>query len=66
MTYNCVNEILEKNTIPEGYEPYVKDLKLMNELSNVLRKKMVNHGYLEFNRPEAKILVDENCHPYKI
>ena len=38
----------------------------MNELSNILRKKMVNHGYLEFNRPEPKILVDENCHPYQI
>ena len=66
MTYNCVNEILENNNIPEGYEPYVNDLKLMNELSDILRKKMVNHGYLEFNRPEAKILVDENCHPYEI
>lgn len=66
MTYNCVNDILENNNIPSGYEPYVEDLKLMNELSNILRKKMVNHGYLEFNRPEAKILVDENCHPYKI
>lgn len=66
MTYNCVNEILENNKVPEGYEPYVEDLKLMNELSNILRRKMVNHGYLEFNRPEAKILVDEKCHPYKI
>ena len=66
MTYNCVNEILENNTIPEGYEPFVEDLKLMNELSNILRRKMVNHGYLEFNRPEPKILVDANCHPYQI
>ena len=66
MTYNCVNEILENNNIPEGYEPYVEDLKIMNELSNILRKKMVSHGYLEFNRPEPKILVDENCHPYQI
>ena len=66
MTYNCVNEILENNKVPKGYEPYVNDLLLMNELSNILRRKMVNHGYLEFNRPEAKILVDENCHPYKI
>ena len=66
MTYNCVNEILENNNIPEGYEPFVEDLKLMNELSNILRKKMVNHGYLEFNRPEPKILVDEKCHPYQI
>ncbi|MBQ2873466.1 MAG: ribonuclease R [Bacilli bacterium] len=66
MTYNCVNEILENGNIPEGYHEYVNDLNLMNELSNILRKKMVSHGYLEFNRPEAKILVDENCHPYKI
>ena len=66
MTYNCVNKILEDNIVPDGYEPFVNDIKLMNELSNILRKKMVNHGYLEFNRPEAKILVDENCHPYQI
>jgi len=66
MTYNCVNEILENNNVPEGYEPFVEDLKLMDELSDILRKKMVAHGYLEFNRPEPKILVDENCHPYQI
>lgn len=66
MTYNCVNEILENNKVPAGYEPFVKDLKLMNELSDILRKKMVNHGYLEFDRPEAKILVDDKCHPIEI
>ena len=66
MTYNCVNEILENNNVPEGYESFVSELKLMNELSDILRKKMVLHGYLEFNRPEPKILVDENCHPYQI
>ena len=66
MTYNCVNEILENNNVPEGYESFVNELKLMNELSDILRKKMVLHGYLEFNRPEPKILVDENCHPYQI
>ena len=66
MTYTCVNEILENNKVPAGYEPFVKDLKLMNELSDILRKKMVNHGYLEFDRPEAKILVDDKCHPIEI
>ena len=66
MTYNCVNDILENNKVPEGYEPFVDDLKLMNELSNILRQKMVNHGYLEFNRPEAKILVDEEGNPTEI
>ena len=66
MTYNCVNDILENNKVPSGYEPFVDKLKLMNELSNILRKKMVSHGYLEFNRPEAKILVDESGKPTEI
>ena len=66
MTYTAVNSILEENFVPKGYEPFVGDLKLMNELSNILRKKMVNHGYICFNRPEAKILVDEQCHPTAI
>ena len=66
MTYNCVNAILEENTIPDGYQEFVPHLKLMNELSNILRKKMVNHGYLEFNRPEPKIIVDSECNPIEI
>ena len=66
MTYNKVNEILENNTIPEGYEEYADKLRLMNELSDILRKKMISRGYMEFNSPEPKILVDEKCHPYKI
>ena len=36
MTYTCVNDILENNQVPSGYEPFVNDLKLMNELSNIL------------------------------
>lgn len=66
MTYNKVNEILEGNVIPEGYEEYADKLYLMRDLSDILRKKMVLRGYMEFDSPEAKILVDENCHPYKI
>lgn len=66
MTYNCVNQILEEGIIPSGYQDYVSDLKLMQELSTILRKKMINHGYLEFNRPEAKISVDGFGHPVEI
>ena len=66
MTYNKVNDILEKGIIPEGYEEYVDNLKAMNELSDILRKKMVNRGYIEFKSAEPKILVDENCHPTDI
>ena len=66
MTYDAVNEILENNNVVEGYEDFVEELTLMNELSTILRKKMVKRGYLEFDSPEAKILVDENCHPIDI
>ena len=66
MTYTAVNSILEENFTPSGYEPFVADLKLMQELSNILRTKMINHGYICFNRPEAKIYVDEECRPTKI
>ena len=66
MTYNCVNEILDKNIVPKGYEDFVTDLKLMKELSDILRKKMVNRGYIEFHSREPKIIVDELCHPVDI
>ena len=38
----------------------------MNELSKILRKKMIRRGYIEFESTEAKIKVDENCHPTHI
>ena len=66
MTYNCVNKILDENIIPEGYEPFVADLKLMKELSDILRIKMVNRGYIEFHSKEPKIIVNELCHPIAI
>ena len=66
MNYDAVNMILEEDTVPEGYEEYEDKLKLMNELSEILRKKMVSRGYIEFESNEAKIKVDENCHPIEI
>ena len=66
MTYNKVNDILDKNIIAKEYEPFVEELKLMKELSDILRTKMVKRGYIEFSSAEAKILVDENCHPIEI
>ncbi len=63
MTYKNVNSILENNKVPEGYEPFVENLKLMEELAVILRKAKVKRGYIDFNIDEAKILVDENCVP---
>ena len=66
MTYKKVNSILEKNVVPEGYEPYAETLREMAELAKILRKAKVKRGYINFDIDEAKILVDENCKPTEI
>ncbi len=60
MTYKNVNKILDNKEIPEGYEPFVEDLKLMEELALILRKSKIKKGYLDFDTDEAKIIADEN------
>ena len=66
MTYKKVNSILEKNEVPEGYEEFADDLRLMSELADILRNAKVKRGYIDFNVDEAKILVDEKCVPYDV
>ncbi len=66
MTYKKVNNILLNNIIDPDYRDYVDDLFLMEELAGILRKMKIKRGYLDFDTNEAKILVDENCHPYEI
>ena len=63
MTYKKANLVIEQNEIPEGYEPFAEKLKLMDELSKIIRKNKNNRGYIDFGVDEAKILVDEECHP---
>ena len=63
MTYKKANLVIEQDEIPEGYEPFVEKLKLMDELSKIIRKNKNNRGYIDFGVDEAKILVDEECHP---
>ncbi len=66
MTYESVNKILEENYTEDDYKEFESTLLLMNELSKILRKKMIARGYIEFESTEAKIKVDENCHPISI
>ena len=66
MTYKKVNSILEKNVVPEGYEPFEKSLRLMQELALILQKAITRRGYINFDVNEVKILVDENCKPTEI
>ena len=60
MTYKNVNKILDENIIPEGYEEFADTLKLMHELSKILRQEKINRGYIDFGIDEAKVIQDEN------
>lgn len=60
MTYKNVNKILDENIIPEGYGEFADTLKLMHELSKILRQEKINRGYIDFGIDEAKVIQDEN------
>ena len=66
MTYEAVNEIIENDNIPNGYEPFVNDLKLMKELSDLLTKKKDDRGYIGFASEEAQFKFDEYGNPIEI
>ena len=59
MTYKKVNQVLEENIIPEGYEEYADKLRMMSELAQILRKNKENRGYIDFDIDESKIIVDD-------
>ena len=60
MTYKNVNKILEENVIPEGYEEFADTLVLMEELAQIIRKRKIEKGYIEFDENEPKIITDED------
>lgn len=66
MTYNKANDYLERGIINPGYENFTKELDLMAKLSEILRKRRDDRGQLNFDVPEVKIKVDEECKPVEI
>ncbi len=60
MTYKNVNQIIEKDVTPEGYEEFADTLKEMHKLAKIIRKNKIERGYIDFDTDEAKIIVDEN------
>lgn len=63
MTYNNVNSILDDNIIPDGYEEYIEDLKIMEELHKIIRKNKIEKGFIDFEILENIIELDENGKP---
>lgn len=66
MTYKNVNKILEQDIVPEGYEPFVEDLKMMQGLAHILRVKKVKRGFIDFEIDENKIEVDKSGKPVNV
>lgn len=60
MNYRDVNDIIERDRIPAGYEQYAPTLKKMNELHLILRKEKIGRGYIDFELDEAKAIQDEH------
>ena len=62
MNYDDVNRILNGETV-EGYEPYERTLRKMNEVSQVQIERRNNKGALELDDKELKFIYDDNGHP---
>ena len=59
MTYNNVNKIIKGDTdLINKYQDIVNDIKLMNELKDILKAKREKRGSLDFEASEIKIVYD--------
>ena len=60
MTYTEVNGIIEGDQeLVKKYEPLVDNFQLMYELAQILNRKRVKRGSIDFDLPEAVIEFDE-------
>jgi ribonuclease R len=60
MTYTEVNGIIESDKeLVKKYEPLVDNFQLMYELAQILNRKRVKRGSIDFDLPEAVIEFDE-------
>ena len=68
MTYTAVKKILTNQDEQQiqQYQSFVPMFQLMEELSKLLRKRRFARGAIDFDFPEAKILLDEKGIPVKI
>ena len=62
-TYEEVQAILDD---PNSADPYADVLKEMNQLSQLLRRKRLAEGSIDFDTPEVKFRLDETGKPVEI
>lgn len=68
MSYNSVKKILEDKDEAEieEYKELVPMFELMQELAEILRKKRMKRGSIDFDFPETKIILNEQGKPVEI
>ncbi|MBA4496183.1 ribonuclease R [Paenactinomyces guangxiensis] len=68
MTYSDVKKIVvdEDPELIKKYQPLVEDFRLMARLAEILRKKRLKRGAIDFNFAEAKVIVDERGKPIDV
>lgn len=68
MTYKAVNKIIESHDAKtmKQYQELVPMFETMAELHRILLKHRHQRGAIDFEAPEAKIIVDDSGHPIDI
>ena len=67
LTYDEVNQMLAgEETVKAQYSDFLPMLEQMANLQEILRKKRVERGALNFDFPESKVKLDENGKPIDI
>ena len=59
MSYSKVNRVLNGEFVQE-YEPFKDDLKLMEELNNILENVRQQRNYINFDTPEVETIKRDN------
>jgi ribonuclease R len=68
MSYHSVHQIIEEQDAEERkeYEELIPMFELMYELADILKAKRDKKGSIDFNFPEAKIILDEKGKPIEV
>lgn len=68
MTYTNVKKILmdEDEAVKERYKDLVPMFENMRDLADILRKKRIKRGAIDFDFPETKVILDAEGHPIEM
>ncbi len=67
MSYTGVSKILgEDRDMLAAHEKFVPMIRMMKELSDTIRNRRAKRGAVDFDFPEARVILDEEGHPTEI